>query len=197
MTRSHARHRVPPTYPVRRVIVISVLSVLPMALMAPSFADTPNGTLDAIAACESGDKNINNSTFPVSSASGHYQIINATWKRFGGQSFAKRAIEATRTEQTIVAHRIADANPSLSDWNQSRSCWSSKVETAKHSSAKQAPKHAKIDTPKHALDYTVLSGDTLSQIAAMHGKTWQFVYEANRDVVSDPNQIFPGEHIEL
>lgn len=43
------------------------------------------------------------------------------------------------------------------------------------------------------LQYTVKSGDTLSGIAAQYHVTWNAIYNANRDKISDPNVIYPGE----
>lgn len=41
--------------------------------------------------------------------------------------------------------------------------------------------------------YTVLSGDTLSGIAARYGTTWDVLYQANRTAIgADPNLIRTG-----
>lgn len=46
--------------------------------------------------------------------------------------------------------------------------------------------------------YTIERGDTLSEIAARHdGITWQQIYEANRDVIKDPDKIYPGQKIRI
>lgn len=48
--------------------------------------------------------------------------------------------------------------------------------------------------------YTVKSGDTLSQIAKTHyGHASEFkkIFEANRDVLSDPDKIQPGQVLKL
>lgn len=51
--------------------------------------------------------------------------------------------------------------------------------------------------PYHGfLQYTVVGGDTLSGIAQRFygdGNQWPRIYEANRDRVSSPNLIFPGQ----
>lgn len=45
-------------------------------------------------------------------------------------------------------------------------------------------------------DYTVRQGDTLGEIAARHGTTWQQVYAANKSVIGgDPNLIVPGQRL--
>ena len=50
----------------------------------------------------------------------------------------------------------------------------------------------------HGQAYTVRSGDTLSGIAAVHGRNWHDVYKANRRTVgADPDLIFPGERLQL
>jgi nucleoid-associated protein YgaU len=33
----------------------------------------------------------------------------------------------------------------------------------------------------------------LTSIGAAHGMTWNDVYQANRDKISDPNKIYPGQ----
>jgi len=46
--------------------------------------------------------------------------------------------------------------------------------------------------------YTIERGDTLSGIAARHsGISWQQIYEANRDVIKDPDKIYPGQKIRI
>lgn len=43
--------------------------------------------------------------------------------------------------------------------------------------------------------YTVKPGDTLSGIAKAHGITAPALYNANRDRLKDPNQIYPGQEL--
>lgn len=83
-------------------------------------------SLDIIAQCESGNRNIPNSS-GASTASGYYQITNGTWAAYGGREFASRAINATAQEQRIVAGRIAAARPGFVDWNASKACWGKKI----------------------------------------------------------------------
>lgn len=47
-----------------------------------------------------------------------------------------------------------------------------------------------------AAGYTVVKGDTLSGIASRFGTTWQNLFDANRDVISNPNLIYPGQVID-
>jgi len=48
--------------------------------------------------------------------------------------------------------------------------------------------------------YTVEKGDTLSAIAKRHygqASAWKQIFEANRDVLDDPDRIFPGQKLKL
>ena len=54
-----------------------------------------------------------------------------------------------------------------------------------------------VTFPLTSGSYTVRDGDTLSSIAASHGKTWRTLAQANGDVLSDPNMIFPGQTISM
>ena len=47
--------------------------------------------------------------------------------------------------------------------------------------------------------YVIVPGDTLSEIAERYGIEggWQALYEMNRDVIEDPDLIYPGEIITL
>ena len=43
------------------------------------------------------------------------------------------------------------------------------------------------------ITYTVVKGDTLSEIASKYGTTWQKIYNDNKDKIgSNPNLIQPG-----
>ena len=48
--------------------------------------------------------------------------------------------------------------------------------------------------------YTIEKGDTLSKIATEQlgsANAWKQIFEANRDVLDDPDRIFPGQVIKL
>lgn len=48
------------------------------------------------------------------------------------------------------------------------------------------------------LMYEIKSGDNLSKIAKKYpGMTWQKIFEANKDVIKDPNLIYPGQKIKI
>jgi nucleoid-associated protein YgaU len=48
--------------------------------------------------------------------------------------------------------------------------------------------------------YTVVEGDTLSGIAKrLYGEAnkWKRIYDANRDVIDDPDLIYPGQDLKI
>lgn len=48
--------------------------------------------------------------------------------------------------------------------------------------------------------YTIVSGDSLSKIAKReygNANAWTRIFEANKDVIKDPNKIFPGKKIKI
>lgn len=187
------RHRAPSTAgrTAARVATAGAVIAAPLAVPAEALAGgMPAHVRAAIIACESGGNPTAQNT--ESTASGLYQFINGTWKRFGGST--PRAREASESEQHAVADRAFAAN-GLRDWEASRACWSGRV--GKHATDTDAPRHAaRTAAPKHAGTYTVKPGDTLSGIAVAHGTTWQKLYEMNQGIC-DPNQIRPGERLHV
>jgi len=48
--------------------------------------------------------------------------------------------------------------------------------------------------------YVVKSGDSLSKIAKQHygnANEWKRIFEANTDVLKDPDKIFPGQKLKI
>jgi len=48
--------------------------------------------------------------------------------------------------------------------------------------------------------YEVKPGDSLSKIAKHvygHANEWKKIFEANRDVIKDPDKIFPGQKLKI
>jgi len=46
--------------------------------------------------------------------------------------------------------------------------------------------------------YEIQPGDNLSKIAKKYpDMTWQKIFEANKDVIKDPDKIFPGQKIKI
>lgn len=216
------RHR-KPSLTARRTAAWAVAgATLGGALNTGTAHAGPPGGWDPIIACESGGNP--RAQNPRSSASGLFQFIDSTWRRYGGLEFAPRAKDATVEQQYTVAERAYRAN-GLRDWAASRSCWQGKVRAAERRGEPESapPKTRKptptpTPTPTPAPDpepaptgapelgagpaetphtpYTVRPGDTLWAIAG--GPGWVELYERNRDVVGpDPDLIYPGQILEL
>ena len=48
--------------------------------------------------------------------------------------------------------------------------------------------------------YVVVKGDSLSKIAKQEygdGNKWRKIYEANRDIIKDPDLIYPGQELKI
>lgn len=48
--------------------------------------------------------------------------------------------------------------------------------------------------------YVVVAGDSLSKIAKRfygEGGAWKQIFDANTDVLKDPNKIFPGQKLKI
>ena len=48
--------------------------------------------------------------------------------------------------------------------------------------------------------YEVQAGDTLSKIAKReygNANAWNRIFEANKDILKDPNKIFPGQKLKI
>lgn len=62
---------------------------------------------------------------------------------------------------------------------------------------------ARVDSTAEVVgeqSYTVQKGDSLSKIAKHFygdGNAWKRIFEANRDVLDDPDKIFPGQALRI
>jgi nucleoid-associated protein YgaU len=46
-------------------------------------------------------------------------------------------------------------------------------------------------------EYTVEIGDSLSKIGKVYGVSWQDIFEANKDIISNPDVILPGWKLKI
>jgi len=199
---------------VARLALAGIVVGAPLALAVPAQA-APNW--DALAQCESGGRwNINTGN----GYSGGLQFSPSTWRAFGGTQYASSAAGATREQQIAIAERVlagqgAGAWPGCTrktGWNNGGGAAAAAPKAAapkaqkaapkaapKAAAKKAAPAAAPLATPKNGADYTVKPGDTLSKIAAEQGIQggWTVVFDRNRDVINDPNLIFPNQQIDL
>ncbi|WP_348796977.1 LysM peptidoglycan-binding domain-containing protein [Flavobacterium adhaerens] len=47
------------------------------------------------------------------------------------------------------------------------------------------------------IEYTVVSGDSLSKIGKAYGVSWQSIYEANKDIIKNPDLIQVGWKLKI
>jgi nucleoid-associated protein YgaU len=45
--------------------------------------------------------------------------------------------------------------------------------------------------------YTVESGDNLTKIGNKYGISWKAIWDANRDILHDPDKIYPGQELKI
>jgi nucleoid-associated protein YgaU len=45
--------------------------------------------------------------------------------------------------------------------------------------------------------YTVKPGDNLTKIGKQYGIAWKSIWDANRDILDDPDKIYPGQELKI
>jgi len=169
----------------------------PIALAGTANA-APDSAWDRLAQCEAGGNwNINTGN----GFSGGLQFTPGTWRAFGGTG---AAWQASRETQIAVAERVLAAQ----GWGAWPSC-SSKMglrglpaEPTKIRASAPIPAAAPAPVAAPAApgaNYTVVAGDTLSKIAAVHNVAdgWQGIFARNAGVLSNPNVLRIGQQIVL
>ncbi|HVQ34147.1 MAG TPA: LysM peptidoglycan-binding domain-containing protein [Lysobacter sp.] len=83
----------------------------------------------------------------------------------------------------------------------------SKVQGTVRGTSGEVPDFSKVQgsvrseaLPEESRTYTVEKGDTLSHIAkAQYGRAsqWKAIFDANRDVLDDPDKIRPGQVLKI
>jgi hypothetical protein len=188
-------------------------------LLTAGAAQASSINWDAVAQCESSGN------WAINTGNGFYgglQFTESTWLAYGGGAYAHYANQASRSQQIAIAEKVlagqgigawpvcgprgytsggsyttTNANGSGSGSGSGSSSSSShKAAKTTHYSAPVQKSHtvtAPAKTTGHS--YTVVSGDTLSGIAAKEGiSNWETLYQENQSVVgSNPNLIFPGQ----
>ncbi|GGX99182.1 transglycosylase family protein [Streptomyces anandii] len=180
---------------------------------------------DAVAQCESGGNwsiNTGNGFY------GGLQFTNSTWAAYGGTAYASRADLASKSQQIAVAEKVlagqgkgawpvcgkglsgaayTGSAPSSSSGGSTKSTTttrSTEQQAANRSATRPAPKKT-VTTPtgkkvkKGDGEYKVVTGDTLSSIAAAHHVKggWEKLFQLNKDIVEDANLIYPGQQLHL
>ncbi|HEX5406525.1 MAG TPA: transglycosylase family protein [Pseudonocardiaceae bacterium] len=200
---------------VAKVAITGAALSVPLTIAAiPANASSVNW--DAIAKCESGGN------WATNTGNGFYgglQFTMSTWHANGGSGSPQNA---SRSEQIAVAERVL-ATQGIGAWPVcgrhagSTESFSSSEEhsTVHHTRTHHVTKHHvtkhHVATPKattHRVtttsataksapngDYTVVPGDTLSDIATEQHVAggWNVLWDKNKSVVSNPDMIFPGQ----
>jgi nucleoid-associated protein YgaU len=211
------------------VRIASIAGVAGTAIVVPLIGATSSSaasvaTWDAVAQCESGgDWHINTGNGYY----GGLQFSQSSWAAAGGSQYASRADLATKDQQIAIAEKLlalqgpsawacASAGgltaggpaPDINPGGSTATTAPAKAAPAKAAPAKAAPAkkapakktdQATTWTPKGKGAYTVVSGDTLSKIAAAKHVAggWQKLYDLNKDTVKDADLIHPGDHLHL
>lgn len=179
----------------RRLFVVVAAACIPIAgggpLAATAAAET-DVDWDAVARCESGGN------WAISTGNGFYgglQFTLSTWRANGG---AGNPAHANREQQITVAERVLTS--------QGIGAWPVCGKRAGHTSH---PAPRKPTTPVKPSSpptspgptsvYTVVPGDTLWSIAECHRVPggWPKIYEANRDVLTNPGLIQVGQSLRI
>jgi LysM repeat protein len=195
-----------------KIVLVGAVAATPMALgTGLASADT---NWDELAQCESGG---DWSTNTGNGFGGGLQFTDSTWHAFGGSGQPE---DASRAEQIQVAERVKaeqgmnawptcsqktgntddSANSGSSDSGSSDSASSSSdsgsSETEGIAAASTPQQPAKPAAPAAAgAVHTVVSGETLSSIAAANGVSWQSL--AQRNHLPDPDSLSPGQQLAL
>lgn len=163
-----------------------------------------------VARCESGGN------WSINTGNGFYgglQFSASTWSGYGGGAYAPRADLATPSQQIAIAEKVL-AGQGVGAWpvcGRYLSGGQTAVQAPVQNNSVQnnpAPKTwtatppvsaPNVPAPVATGSYVVQNGDTLSQIAAAQNVTggWQALYSLNRNMISDPNLIFPGQHLKV
>ncbi|GAB2611349.1 transglycosylase [Paractinoplanes abujensis] len=202
--------------------ITSLIGPIATTPAAAAPAATAEVNWDAIAECESGgDWSINTGNGYY----GGLQFSRSTWRAYGGSRFARTADQASRTEQIAIAERVRDGQ-GLGAWPtcgrrasstrqyraaqlaEARADRAAAAATAQATTTDAPTAQATAtagsvtrSTPTRAKKrvYIVRAGDTLAVIAQRtnYPGGWRALHRLNRDVLSSPHRIYPGQPLAL
>jgi resuscitation-promoting factor RpfA len=169
-------------------------ALLAAPLVGAGTAQAASGaTWDRLAMCESSGN------WAINTGNGYYgglQFSQSTWEHFGGRAYASRADLASRAQQIAVAERTLAGQ----GWGAWPAC-SRKLGlrgTGNPNATVAAAAAPRVVAAPTRGTYTVRAGDTLAAIAARTGAgSWRSLYAANRDRLSSPHLIHPGQVLSL
>ncbi|HET9117554.1 MAG TPA: transglycosylase family protein [Pseudonocardiaceae bacterium] len=182
---------------IHRLFPIIAASCLPV--VSGVFAGTAEAAggvdWDAIARCESGGN------WAINTGNGYYgglQFTLSTWRAHGGVG---NPAHAAREQQIAVAERVLKSQ-GIGAWPTCGKRAGNIVGPARTKPAKPKARPQPSSPPMPTAPISacaVRSGDTLWSIAADHHVRggWLRIYEANRDVVTDPDLIQIGQSLRI
>ncbi|MFF4503174.1 transglycosylase family protein [Streptomyces sp. NPDC001401] len=168
-------------------------------------------TWNKVAACESTNN------WSINTGNGFYgglQFTQSTWEAYGGGKYARRADLATKDQQIAVAEKVLEGQgprawPVCSqkaglargggtpDVHPAATTRKTSAKTSVEDVRPQSTPQSRAGTAEM---YTVVRGDSLSQIAETEHVPggWQRLYAGNRRTIgTDPDLILPGQRLNL
>ena len=174
-----------------QLTLVGALAATPLALAAGTASATD---WDAIAQCESsGNWNTNTGN----GFGGGLQFTDSTWHAFGGTGQPENA---SREQQIQVAEKVKSSQgmgawPVCSAKGGSSSSSSSGSSSSGSTTSSKPVEATTTSTASAGGAYTVVSGDTLSDIAAAHGTTAQSIAQHNG--IANADAITPGQQLAM
>ena len=122
---------------------------------------------------------------------------------FAGNAFAQENKKLTEEEALKMLEdckaKVTDLNAKIDQLSKKLNSLKSEKENkeAQIEQLKNEIAEIKSEIAKYPSEYTVVKGDYLAKIAAKryiynNAKAWPRIYRANRDLIKDPNLIYPG-----
>lgn len=194
---------------------------LPLVGAATPAQAAAEDTWDKVAECESTNN------WAVNTGNGYFgglQFTQSTWEAFGGTQYAPRADLATKAQQIAVAEKVLDGQgpgawpncgpkaglskgsadhpepPEAKPEPRPRTAAAKKDGASPGKTEREArAERAKAEREKQPTSYEVVGGDSLFSIAQGEDVDggWRALYERNRDTVSDPDLIYPGDRLRM
>ena len=99
-----------------------------------------------------------------------------------------------------IFDRKDDKNDKSPDFSNVRAGGSPDFSNVRAGGSSTAPAADQAPATGTSRTYVVVSGDSLSKIAKREygdAQKWPQIYEANRDIIKDPDLIFPGQILRL
>jgi nucleoid-associated protein YgaU len=99
-----------------------------------------------------------------------------------------------------IFNRNRDTKQGKPDFSNVQGGGFSSVQSGGSSTARSPVTAVPIDGSRAGRTYTVIQGDSLSRIAKKQygdANKWRTIYEANRDLIKNPDLIYPGQSFRI